>query len=159
MATLSLVSPRNLRFAVAACIGALLWCGGGCTRESVRLALEAQQRADDVQQAVFEQQNESLRILLYRDLVARLERTGQPVSEAQRAALSEVWNERDLFEFWTVQNERARALRIAGVDAELASSQAMVDLLIKSVEARSARVEKAAAARAAVEAAQLNRGK
>jgi hypothetical protein len=120
---------------------------GGCTRESLRLALDAQRRADEVQQAVFERQNESLRILLFRDLVSRLERQGRPVSEAERTALNELWNERDLLEFWTVQNERARALRITGVDAKLASDQSVVDLLIKSIEARADRVEQSAVER------------
>jgi hypothetical protein len=126
---------------------------GGCTRASVRLALDAQRRADQVQRAVFEQQNESLRILLFRDLVSRLEGAGRTLSEEERVALNEVWNERDLFEFWAVQNERAQALRIAGVDAKLATDQAIVDLLVKSIEARAKRVEHAAVGRVAANAA------
>ena len=126
---------------------------GGCTRESVRVALDAQRRADQVQQAVFEQQNESLRILLFRDLMSRLADAGRIVSDEERAALNEVWNERDLFEFWAVQNERAQALRIAGVDAKLATDQAIVDLLVKSIEARTKRVEQAAVGRVAANAA------
>jgi hypothetical protein len=136
--------------AVLAVTGAI----GGCTRESVRVALEAQRRADQVQQAVFAQQDESLRILLFRDLVSRLEAAGRPVSEADRAALNEVWNERDLVQFWAVQNERAQALRIAGVDAKLASDQAIVDLLIKSIEARAKRVEQKVVEQVAAEAGQ-----
>lgn len=140
----------------AGSVGLLLLAAaiGGCTRESVRVALEAQRRADQVQQAVFDQQDESLRILLFRDLVSRLERAGHPVSEADRAALNEVWNERDLVQFWAVQNERAQALRIAGVDAKLASDQAIVDLLIKSIETRAKRVEQKAIEQAAAEAGQ-----
>jgi len=128
---------------------------GGCTRESVRLALDAQRRADQVQQAVFEQQDESLRILLFRDLVNRLEKAGRPLTDAERAALNEIWNERDLVQFWAVQNERAQALRIAGVDAKLASDQAIVDLLIKSIEARAKRVEQKLVAKAAAEAGEV----
>ena len=52
---------------------ALFVVGGGCTRESVRMALESQQRANQVQQTVFEHQHEGLQILLYRDLIKQLE--------------------------------------------------------------------------------------
>jgi hypothetical protein len=72
----------------------------GCTRESVRLALEAQQRADDVQRTVFEHQQAGLRVLLYRDLVAQLETAGRPLDDAQRAILNRAWNDRDLIAFW-----------------------------------------------------------
>lgn len=108
----------------------------GCTAESVRIAMETQRRADGVQQAVFERQHEALRVLLFRDLARRLEQVAGQGPEAQRATLNEVWNDRDLVEFWAVQQERARALRLVGVDAKLASDQSVVDLLIKSAEAR-----------------------
>jgi len=108
----------------------------GCTAESLRLALEAQQRADEIQQAVFERQNDALRLLLYRDLVARLDQNGPGLSEKQRMLLSEAWNDRDLFEFWAIQQERARALRLVGVNTKLASEQAIIDLLIKNAQAR-----------------------
>lgn len=113
----------------------------GCTRESVRVALAAQQRADQVQQAVFDRQHEALCILLYRDLHRRLEQARAPLSPAQRTALNEVWNDRDLVEFWRVQHERARALRLIGVDAKLYSDQAVVDLLYKSLSAKLARAK------------------
>ncbi|MFQ5805329.1 MAG: hypothetical protein ACE5I3_02635 [Phycisphaerae bacterium] len=113
----------------------------GCTRESLRVALAAQQRADQVQQAVFARQHEALCILLYRDLQRRLEDAGASLTEAQRAALNEVWNDRDLVEFWTVQHERAKALRLIGVDAKLYSDQSVVDLLYKSLSARAERVK------------------
>lgn len=108
----------------------------GCTRESLRLALEAQRRADQVQQAVFDQQHEALCILLYRDLQQQLEQDGEPLSDAQRTVLNQAWNDRDLAEFWRVQHERARALRLIGVDAKLYSDQAPVDLLYKSLSAK-----------------------
>jgi len=108
----------------------------GCTRESVRIALEAQRRADEVQQAVFERQHAALRVLLYREVVRRLEEGGFPLTAAQRAALGAAWNDRDLMEFWQVQHERAKALRRAGVDAQLWGSAAALDLLIKAVDAR-----------------------
>ena len=113
----------------------------GCTRESIRIAIEAQRRADQVQQAVYDRQHEALCILLYRDMLSRLGETGAPVSMAQRVVINEVWNERDLLEFWAVQQERSRALRLVGVDAMLASNQSIVDLLIKSVESRMKRIE------------------
>ena len=118
----------------------------GCTRESLRVALTAQQRADQVQQAVFERQHEALCILLYRDLQRRLEQTGTPLVPAQRTALNEVWNERDLIEFWVVQHERAKALRLIGVDAKLYSDQSVVDLLYKSVSAKVKRAKQGLAA-------------
>lgn len=118
----------------------------GCTRESVRVALTAQQRADQVQQAVFERQHEALCILLYRDLQRRLEQTGTPLAPEQRTALNEVWNERDLIEFWTVQHERAKALRLIGVDAKLYSGQSVVDLLYKSISAKIERAKQGLAA-------------
>lgn len=109
---------------------------GGCTRESLRVALETQHRADQVQQAVFDRQHEALCILLYRDLQRRLAETGTMLSDAQRAALNAVWNDRDLVEFWALQQERAAALRLAGVDAKLYADQSAVDLLWKSLETK-----------------------
>jgi hypothetical protein len=107
-----------------------------CTRESTRVAIETQRRADDVQQVVFDRQHEALCMLLYRDLLRRLETAQSGLSPAQREALNEIWNDRDLIEFWALQNERAQALRLAGVDAKLFSEQSIVDLLWKSIEAR-----------------------
>ncbi len=124
----------------------------GCTRESVRTALETQRRADAVQYAVFERQHDAIRILLFRDLVARLEQAGPPLTAEQRAAINDVWNDRDLAEFWCVQQERAAALRLVGVDAKLFADQAIVDLLVKSLEARAKRAEQGLAAAAAEEA-------
>lgn len=113
----------------------------GCSQESLRVALRTQQRTDDVQQAVFDQQHEALCVLVYRDLVHALEGAGSPLTEAQRAALNEAWNARDLVEFWALQHERACALRIAGVDAQLAGQQSIVDLLAKQLAARADRVK------------------
>lgn len=121
----------------ATCVGLLL-CG--CTAESTRIAIEAQQRANLVEQAIFERQHEGLRVLLYRDLVRRLGEIMADGSDgaagAMLRAVNDAWNERDLVEFWAVQHERAKALRTAGVDAKLYGSQAMVDLLIKALEAK-----------------------
>jgi hypothetical protein len=117
----------------------------GCTRESLRVALAAQQRAEQVQQAVFERQHEALCILVYRDLKRQLEQDGPPLSDGQIAALNEAWNARDLIEFWHVQHERAKALRLIGVDAKLYSDQAIIDLLYKSLAAKLARGKQALA--------------
>ena len=121
----------------------------GCTRESTRVAIETQRRADEVQQTVFDSQHEALCVLLYRDMLRRLEAANVPLSDSQRAALSEVWNDRDLIEFWTLQNERARALRVVGVDIKLFSDQSVLDLLIKQIEARFDRAKQGLTAAAA----------
>jgi hypothetical protein len=105
-----------------------------------------------VQQAVFERQHEALCVLLYRDLQRRLERDGGSLSPGHRAALNEAWNDRDLVEYWRVQHERARALRLIGVGAKLYGDQAVVDLLYKSLAAKLARVRHGLAAHAGQEA-------
>lgn len=126
---------------------ALLVVGlSGCTRESLRIALAAQQRADEVQQAVVERQHEALCILLYRDLARQLESSGVTLGDEQRVILNAAWNERDLLEFWWLQNERARALRVVGVDTKLAADQSVVDLLVKALLAKSTQVESGLAA-------------
>ena len=117
----------------------------GCTRESIRVAIETQRRANDVEQAVFDRQHEALCILLYRDLEQRLAAAGGSLSGEQREALNNVWNERDLIEFWQVQHERTRALRMVGVDAALSAQQSVVDLLWKSVSRKMGRGEQALA--------------
>lgn len=121
---------------------ALFAVAGGCTRESVRLALESQQRADQVQQAVFDRQHDGLRILLYRDLVRQLESNGMAMTAEQRQVVNAAWNERDLIEFWAVQHERAKALRLTGVDAKLFSDQSVLDLMLKSLSAKAERLER-----------------
>jgi hypothetical protein len=110
-----------------------------CTAESTRIALATQRRADQIQQAIFERQRDGLRLLLYRVALHRLE--SATTSEQRSAVLSDIWNDRDLIEFWAVQNERCAALRLIGVDFRLYGDQSMVDLLIKQIEARWQRVE------------------
>lgn len=137
---------------LGACLAALL--AAGCTRESVRIAIESQRRADDVQQAVFDRQRDGLRMLLFRDLIARLEYTGGTrLTDEQLIELSRVWNERDLIEFWGVQFERARALRMAGVDAKLFSDQSIIDLLARRLVTGAGRINEALAAAAGAAAA------
>jgi hypothetical protein len=133
-------AARTLAARVVTAAAALL--AGGCTSESTRLALETQRRADDVQAAIFERQHDGLKVLLYREARGRLEAAGSP--EERDRALSEVFNERDLIEFWAIQNERAAALRMIGVDAKLFANQSIVDLLIKQLEAQFERIEQAA---------------
>lgn len=128
----------------------------GCTGESVKIALEAQKRADDVQQAVFDRQHEGLTALLYRDLASRLAAAaagGGGLSDAQRAVLNDAWNERDLIEFWAVQNERVRALRLIAVDMKLYSDQSPLDLLLKQGAAKLTRTIAGAAGAGAAEGA------
>lgn len=116
----------------------------GCTAESTRMAIEAQQRADLVQQAVFERQHHGLRVLAFRDLVRRLSEIMNAEGDADVGEMlrvvNDAWNQRDLIEFWAIQQERAKALRLAGVDAKLYGSQAMLDLLVKALEAKGDRV-------------------
>lgn len=128
----------------------------GCTPESSRVAIDAQRRADEIQRSVFERQHASLRVLLYRELASRLDAASaatelddEPraaLAAAQRSALSEAWNDRDLFEFWATQYERAAALRIAAVDAKLAADQSVLDLLWKQWSARGDRLVEGLAA-------------
>jgi hypothetical protein len=136
--------PDRTRITVAAT--ALLL--SGCTAESTRLALVSQQRADDVQQHIFDSQQHALRTFLFGDLVGKLAAAGAPLDQRQQATLNDAWNERDLLEFWAVQNERAKALRRAGVDAKLFGDQATIDLMLKAIAARAARIETAQAASA-----------
>ncbi len=139
----------------SACLILALSAGllGGCTSESLRVALETQRRADDVQQAIFDRQHEGLRVLLYRDLTAQLAAGEGGLSAAQRAVVNRAWNERDLIEFWSVQFERSKALRLIGVDTKLYADQAIVDLLVKSLEAKADRVRQGFADAAAETAA------
>lgn len=137
--------PRASRAAAFGC-GAAVVLGVlsvGCTGDSLRVALASQRRADEVQRAVFDAQHTAVRMLLYRDLVGKLEGTEGALSASQKAALNEAWNERDLAEHWAVQFERASALRLIGVDAKLFADQSPVDLLIKSVKAKADRVQAA----------------
>lgn len=143
-----MIPVKTIRVIAAwGCLGLVLGAAaGGCTRESTRVAIETQRRADEVQQTVFDGQHAALCVLLYRDLLHQLEAQDTELGAAQRATLSEAWNDRDLIEFWTVQNEHAKALRIAGVDAKLFSDQSVIDLLVKSVEARFDRAKQGLAA-------------
>ncbi len=136
---------RSTTAAIALIVGSTA-CG--CTSESLRVALEAQQRADSVQQTVFDRQHEGLRILLFRDLLRRLDERGASLNAEQVAAVNAAWNERDLVEFWAVQHERARSLRLAGVDAKLYSDQSILDLLWKSLSAKAERLEQGIASHA-----------
>jgi hypothetical protein len=127
----------------------------GCTAESTRIAIEAQRRANDVQEAVFDRQHDGLLTLLYRDVAQKLDAAATEdatLNDEQRVALNAAWNERDLVEFWRVQYERSKALRLIGVDAKLYSDQAVIDLLIKALNAKIERGKQsiAAAAGAAV---------
>jgi hypothetical protein len=100
-------------------------------------------RANEVQETLFERQHDGLKVLLFRDVLRRVADAGDATDE-QQAVLNQAWNERDLLEFWAIQQERAKALRLLGVDAQLYSQQSMLDLLVKSIETRARRLEQAA---------------
>ncbi len=119
---------------------------GGCTQESTRIAIETQRRVDDVRQTLFENQHESLKILLFRDTLSRLADAGEPLNDHQVTRLNDAWNLRDRFEFWHIQNERAANLRRIAVDAKLYSEQSIVDLLTKSLLRKLDRAEDGLAA-------------
>lgn len=108
----------------------------GCTAESLRLALANQQRADAVQHAVFDRQHDALCLMLYRDTLQNLKDQGVELDDAQRQAIAAAFSDRDLLEFWQLQFEKGKALRLIGVDAKLFADQAPLDLLIKSAEAK-----------------------
>jgi hypothetical protein len=145
------ITPRRRALTLAAAAVVVLV---GCTAESVRVALETQRRADEVQQGIFDAQHAGLRVLLYSDLVTRLAAGAEGgLSDQQRALVNAAWNERDLVEFWAVQYERSKALRLIGVDAKLYADQSIVDLLIKALEAKAGRVQQRFADAAAERAA------
>lgn len=139
------MNPRTVLMGLAT--ASLTLVPAACTAESTRAALACQQRADRIQQAIFERQHDGLRLLLYRDALERLEWASTPQQRA--AVLNEVWNERDLIEFWAVQHERCAALRLMGVDVKLYADQSLLDLLVRQMEARWQRMEEGLAEGAA----------
>lgn len=140
---------RHARSGAFAIAGLAIAIGAaGCTRESLRVALAAQQRANQVEQHIFDQQHDALCVLAYRDLAQRLVATGMDLTNARKIVLNDAWNQRDLFEFWSVQHERAKALRTVGVDAKLYADQSTVDLLYKSLTAKIDRIKQGIAAQA-----------
>lgn len=115
----------------------------GCSDPSLKIALDAQRRADEVNEFIFERQHEGLVMYLYRDLANQLATEEGPLTAAQLATLNAGWNERDLIEHWAIQHERAKALRNVGVNTRLYSQQSVVDLIGKSFSQR-AKVAQAA---------------
>jgi hypothetical protein len=129
----------NDRWVTAAVMGVILVFAGfitctGCTAVSTKLAIEGSRRTDEVRTAVVDRQHRSLLILSYRETLAELNKA---TSDQERAAiLNEAWNNRDLFEFWYIQDVLARAMHYATVDAKLAASQSIIDLLLKDMSKR-----------------------
>ena len=115
-----------------ACLAATLICG--CTATSTKLAMEGSTRSDAIRTAVSQRQHDGLKVLLYRDTLAKLNACKDDGERA--AALNAAWNDRDLIEFWATQDALARCLHVATVDAKLASDQAMLDLLLKDLARR-----------------------
>jgi hypothetical protein len=108
----------------------------GCTAPSTTMAIKGSDDSDAIRTAVVQRQHDGLKVLLYRDTLAKL--NAAKTDEERSAILNAAWNERDLVEFWFNQDTLARCLHFATVDAKLATSQAMFDLIFKNL-ARSAK--------------------
>lgn len=130
---------------------------GACTPASVRVALDAQRRADAVSEHIFEAQHDALTLLLFRETEAKLAAAGG--DDAARAeALNAAWNDRDLFELWRVQHERAKALRLIGVDLKLFADTSILELLLRQLEAAAGRIKQRIAADAGAAAMRRSAG-
>lgn len=107
---------------------------GACTSESTRVAIATQSRADEVAQTIFDRQREAMRIYMYRwaksEITTAVENKN---SIAAAAILEKVFQDDDLHDFWLSQHERAKALRIAGVDSKLYADQGILNLLFGSI--------------------------
>jgi hypothetical protein len=126
--------PRAMIVVSAAAWASLMTLG--CTATSTMLAIEGSERSDAVRTAVVERQHRSLKILLFRDTLDRLVLAKS--AEEQEAVLNEAWNDRDLIEFWLIQDTLARCLHIATVDAKLASDQSIFQLIVQDISRRAA---------------------
>ncbi len=104
----------------------------GC--ESTRIAIATQARANDVQQTIFDQQQEALRIYQFRALAATLN-----LPPEQTAVLNAAWNERNTLNWWAVQFERSKSLRLVGVDTKLWASESILELIGKQIEQKTDR--------------------
>ena len=115
-----------------------LWVGAvaffllaGCTPTSTKLAIAGSERSDGVRSFVTAEQHRSLKVLLFRETLTKLK--AAQTDEVREAVLNDAWNDRDLFEFWYLQDCWARALHYATVDAKLASSKSMASLIAKDI--------------------------
>lgn len=114
----------------------------GCTPTSTKLAKDGSERSDNVMGFVTAAQHRSLKILLFRETLAKLHTA---TTDAERQAiLNAAWNDRDLFEFWAAQTLLARALHYATVDAKLESSRGIGSLLAEDLAKQSQGVVQAA---------------
>lgn len=107
-------------------------CLVGCSDPSLKIAIQAQRRADDISEFIFQQQHDGLVMYLFRDLSGKLATGEEPLSDEQYNTLNLAWNERDLIEHWAIQHERAKALRNIGVNSRLYGEQSIIDLIGKS---------------------------
>ena len=104
---------------------------GGCTRPSTTQAIDGMDRSDRIRTEIRDRQHAALKIFLYRDTLAKLEAAK---TEGERAAiLNEAWNDRDLCEFWLMQDERARFLNLATVGSKLYSDQGTLGLIAQNL--------------------------
>ena len=103
----------------------------GCTPTSTTLAIQGSERSDEVRSFVTAEQHRSLNLMLFRETAAAIEQAQSPDERA--AVLNKAWNDRDLFEYWYLQDTLARALHYATVDMKLATSKSMIDLIATDV--------------------------
>ena len=118
--------------AVAAFIAAVSLCilvATGCTATSTTLAIAGSERSDEVRSFVTAEQHRSLTLLLFRETAAAIELA--QTADERAAVLDKAWNDRDLFEYWYLQDTLARALHYATVDAKLATSKSTIELIAK----------------------------
>lgn len=109
----------------------LLLCG--CTSESTRIALEQSQRIENIQDTLVQNLHDTALLFMYRDFI-------DTIPEAEQLKFLEYNKNRDQLEFWMIQWERARALRLITLDSKLISNQSIIDLLIKRANLNQERI-------------------
>jgi hypothetical protein len=142
-----------LRIAALPCIVcALVISQPACNSAMLQVAQEAQGRADAVQREVVDKQHGAICVLLFRDMLQRIETQTGFSNDELRTAMNDIWNERDVAEHWLVQNERAAALRMAAVDVPILGRPSWSEALGRQVvrELGNARAGAAAGAAEAI---------
>lgn len=116
----------------------LAGCLTACSTMSARYALENQQRATEVENTLFSNQQQSLKDYLYNETEAGLLQTSDP--NEVHTLLNKYTQERDTLDFWALQHERVNQLRLIGVNTKLWADQSILDLLYKDAERRLSKV-------------------
>jgi hypothetical protein len=109
-------------------------CIAGCTAPSNRMAGDASGRVDALRAGVFMRQNDALKILLFRQTLAKI--NAAKTDEERGAILNDAWNERDLIGWWGYQEILARCTQYATVDQYIAAQQGIFGLLAKDAARR-----------------------